>query len=181
MLDGCFLQIGVAWLQIGLSSCKAGGLLLSAISVGLIHENQPTVCKGTAFSWNKYQKQEENIIFQSFCDLGRQGRVSYGRQIDRNDSSPALWLCTADFAAVGNEEKNCVYKRLLRRYNRRSSSTPSACRNHHQRCNHNSNQPRIDVLYRKKAERNATKKPIEMPQKSRTARRSMKKKLCLAL
>lgn len=30
------------------------------------------------------------------------------------------------------------------------------------------NQPRIDGLYRKKAERNATKKPIEMPQKSRT-------------
>lgn len=43
------------------------------------------------------------------------------------------------------------------------------------------NQPRIDGLYRKKAERNATKKPIEMPQKSRTARRNMKKKLCLAL
>lgn len=29
------------------------------------------------------------------------------------------------------------------------------------------NQPRIDDLYRKKAERNATKKPNEMPQKSR--------------
>ncbi|WP_216821926.1 hypothetical protein [Prevotella sp. P4-51] len=29
------------------------------------------------------------------------------------------------------------------------------------------NQPRIDGLYRKKTERNATKKPIEMPQKSR--------------
>ena len=28
----------------------------AAISAGLIHENQPTVCKGTAFSWNKYQK-----------------------------------------------------------------------------------------------------------------------------
>lgn len=55
-LDGCFLQIGGAWLQIGLSSRKAGWLLLSAISAGLIHENQPTVCKGTAFSWNKYQK-----------------------------------------------------------------------------------------------------------------------------
>lgn len=55
-LDGSLLQIGGAWLQIGLSSRKAGGLLLSAISAGLIHENQPTVCKGTAFSWNKYQK-----------------------------------------------------------------------------------------------------------------------------
>lgn len=43
------------------------------------------------------------------------------------------------------------------------------------------NLTRIDGLYRKKAERNATKKPIEMPQKSRTARRNMKKKLCLAL
>lgn len=43
------------------------------------------------------------------------------------------------------------------------------------------NQTRIDGLYRKKAERNATKKPIEMPQKSRMARRNMKKKLCLAL
>ena len=43
------------------------------------------------------------------------------------------------------------------------------------------NQPRIDDLYRKKAERNATKKPIEMPQKSRMARWNMKKKLCLAL
>ena len=43
-------------LQIGLSSRKAGGLLLPAISAGLIHENQLTVCKGTAFSWNKYQK-----------------------------------------------------------------------------------------------------------------------------
>ena len=42
------------------------------------------------------------------------------------------------------------------------------------------NQPRIDDFYRKKAERNATKKPIEMPQKSRTARWNMKKKLCLA-
>ena len=73
-LDGCFLQIGVAWLQIRQASGKAGGLLLSVISAGLIHENQPTVCKGNAFSWNKYQKQEENIIFQSFCDLGRQGR-----------------------------------------------------------------------------------------------------------
>lgn len=70
-LEGSLLQIGGAWLQIGLSSRKAGGLLLSAISAGLIHENQPTVCKGTAFSWNKYQKQGENIIFQSFCDLGR--------------------------------------------------------------------------------------------------------------
>lgn len=49
-LDGSFLQIGVAWLQIGLSSGKVGGLLLSAISAGLIHENQPTVCKGNAFS-----------------------------------------------------------------------------------------------------------------------------------
>lgn len=75
-LDGSLLQIGVAWLQIGLSSGKAGGLLLPAISAGLIHENQLTVCKGTAFSWNKYQKQEENIILQSFCDLGRQGRHS---------------------------------------------------------------------------------------------------------
>ena len=28
----------------------------AAISAGLIHENQPTVCKGTAFSWNKCQK-----------------------------------------------------------------------------------------------------------------------------
>lgn len=28
----------------------------AAISTGLIHENQPTVCKGTAFSWNKCQK-----------------------------------------------------------------------------------------------------------------------------
>ena len=55
-LEGCFLQIGVAWLQIGLSSRKAGGLLLPTISAGLIHENQPTVCKGNAFSWNKYQK-----------------------------------------------------------------------------------------------------------------------------
>lgn len=55
-LDGSFLQIGVAWLQIGPSSGKAGGLLLLAISAGLIHENQPTVCKGNAFSWNKYQK-----------------------------------------------------------------------------------------------------------------------------
>lgn len=55
-LDGSFLQIGIAWSQIGLSSGKVGGLLLSAISAGLIHENQPTVCKGTAFSWNKYQK-----------------------------------------------------------------------------------------------------------------------------
>lgn len=55
-LEGSLLQIGVAWLQIGLSSRKAGGLLLSAINAGLIHENQPTVCKGTAFSWNKYQK-----------------------------------------------------------------------------------------------------------------------------
>lgn len=70
-LEGCFLQIGFAWLQIGLSSGKAGGLLLPTISAGLIHENQPTVCKGNAFSWNKYQKQEENIILQSFCDLGR--------------------------------------------------------------------------------------------------------------
>lgn len=43
------------------------------------------------------------------------------------------------------------------------------------------NLTRIDDLYRKKTERNATKKPIEMPQKSRTARRNMKKKLCLAL
>ena len=40
---------------------------------------------------------------------------------------------------------------------------------------------RIDGLYRKKAERNTTKKPIEMPQKSRTARWNMKKNLCLAL
>lgn len=32
------------------------------------------------------------------------------------------------------------------------------------------NLTRIDDLYRKKAERNATKKPIEMPQKSRMAR-----------
>ena len=48
-LDGCLLQIGQA-------SGKAGGLLLSAISAGLIHENQPTVCKGNAFSWNRYQK-----------------------------------------------------------------------------------------------------------------------------
>lgn len=55
-LDGCFLQIGVAWLQIGPSSGKAGGLLLPTISAGLIHENQPTVCKGNAFSWNRYQK-----------------------------------------------------------------------------------------------------------------------------
>ena len=55
-LDGSFLQIGFAWLQIGQASGKAGGLLLSAISAGLIHENQPTVCKGNAFSWNKYQK-----------------------------------------------------------------------------------------------------------------------------
>ena len=55
-LDGCLLQIGVAWLQIGLSSGKAGGQLLLAISADFIHENQPTVCKGTAFSWNKYQK-----------------------------------------------------------------------------------------------------------------------------
>ena len=74
---GCFLQIGLA-------SGRVGGLLLptivglrpqrrgqgrrqfaregkgeqsdAAISAGLIHENQPTVCKGTAFSWNKYQK-----------------------------------------------------------------------------------------------------------------------------
>ena len=38
------------------------------------------------------------------------------------------------------------------------------------------NQPRIDDLYRKKAERNATKKPIEMPKKSRMARWNMKKK-----
>lgn len=44
------LQIGGAWLQIELSSGKAGGLLLSVISAGLIHENQPTVCKGNAFS-----------------------------------------------------------------------------------------------------------------------------------
>lgn len=49
-LDGSLLQIGVAWLQIGLSSGKAGGLLLPTISAGLIHENQPTVCKGNAFS-----------------------------------------------------------------------------------------------------------------------------------
>lgn len=55
-LEGSLLQIGGAWLQIGLSSRKAGWLLLSAINAGLIHENQPTVCKGTAFSWNKYQK-----------------------------------------------------------------------------------------------------------------------------
>ncbi|OYP67961.1 hypothetical protein CIK95_00340 [Prevotella sp. P5-108] len=55
-LDGSFLQIGVAWLQSGQASGRAGGLLLSAISAGLIHENQPTVCKGNAFSWNKYQK-----------------------------------------------------------------------------------------------------------------------------
>ena len=55
-LDGCLLQIGVAWLQIGLSSGKAGGQLLLAISADFIHENQPTVCKGNAFSWNKYQK-----------------------------------------------------------------------------------------------------------------------------
>ena len=55
-LDGSFLQIGVAWLQIGPSSGKAGGQLLPTISAGLIHENQPTVCKGNAFSWNKYQK-----------------------------------------------------------------------------------------------------------------------------
>lgn len=47
----------------------------AAISAGLIHENQFTVCKGTAFSWNKYQKQEENIIFQSFCDLGEAGKT----------------------------------------------------------------------------------------------------------
>lgn len=46
---GCLLQIGLA-------SGKAGGQLLLAISAGLIHENQPTVCKVTAFSWNKYQK-----------------------------------------------------------------------------------------------------------------------------
>ena len=43
------------------------------------------------------------------------------------------------------------------------------------------NLTRIDDLYSKKAERNATKKPIEMPQKSRMARWNMKKKLCLAL
>lgn len=55
-LDGSFLQIGGAWLQIGQAFGRAGGLLLSAISAGLIYENQPTVCKGTAFSWNKYQK-----------------------------------------------------------------------------------------------------------------------------
>ena len=55
-LDVCLLQIGLAWLQIGLSSGRAGWQLLPAISAGLIHENQPTVCKGTAFSWNKYQK-----------------------------------------------------------------------------------------------------------------------------
>ena len=53
---GQFLQIGVAWLQIGQASGRAGWQLLLAISAGLIHENQPTVCKGTAFSWNKYQK-----------------------------------------------------------------------------------------------------------------------------
>lgn len=67
---GAWLQIGLAsgragWqlsadrgclLQIGLASGKAGGFLLSAISAGLIHENQPTVCKGNAFSWNRYQK-----------------------------------------------------------------------------------------------------------------------------
>ena len=41
------------------------------------------------------------------------------------------------------------------------------------------NQPRIDGLYRKKAERNATKKPIEMPQKSRMARWNMKKNYAL--
>lgn len=52
----CLLQIGFAWLQIGPSSGKAGWQLLLAISAGLIHENQPTVCKVTAFSWNKYQK-----------------------------------------------------------------------------------------------------------------------------
>ena len=44
------------WLQSGQASGRAGALLLSAISAGLIHENQPTVCKGNAFSWNKYQK-----------------------------------------------------------------------------------------------------------------------------
>lgn len=55
-LDVCLLQIGFAWLQIGQASGRAGGLLLPTISAGLIHENQPTVCKGTAFSWNKYQK-----------------------------------------------------------------------------------------------------------------------------
>lgn len=49
-LDVCLLQIGFAWLQIGQASGKAGGFLLSAISAGLIHENQPTVCKGNAFS-----------------------------------------------------------------------------------------------------------------------------------
>lgn len=55
-LNGCLLQIGLAWLQIGPSSGKAGGLLLPTLSAGLIHQNQPTVCKGNAFSWNKYQK-----------------------------------------------------------------------------------------------------------------------------
>lgn len=52
-----WLAVGLGWfLQSGQASGRAGGLLLSAISAGLIHENQPTVCKGTAFSWNKYQK-----------------------------------------------------------------------------------------------------------------------------
>ena len=55
-LDGSFLQIGVAWLQIGQASGRAGWQLLPTISAGLIHENQPTVCKGNAFSWNRYQK-----------------------------------------------------------------------------------------------------------------------------
>lgn len=51
------LAAGLGWLlQSGQASGRAGWLLLSAISAGLIHENQPTVCKGTAFSWNKYQK-----------------------------------------------------------------------------------------------------------------------------
>ena len=53
---GWLLRGWGAWLQSGLASGRAGWLLPSAISAGLIHENQPTVCKDTAFSWNKYQK-----------------------------------------------------------------------------------------------------------------------------
>lgn len=53
---GC-LVVGLGCLlQIGLASGKAGWQLLPTISAGLIHENQPTVCKGNAFSWNKCQK-----------------------------------------------------------------------------------------------------------------------------
>lgn len=62
-LEGCCSPSSLAFVRKG--EAKADRQLAregkgeqsdAAISAGLIHENQPTVCKGTAFSWNKYQK-----------------------------------------------------------------------------------------------------------------------------